>query len=135
MRRALLACVAALAALRPAHAGETERQMQRALIDRDRQAAEFADPRLRDMPQPSPAAPLRPDERALRAREREAYRLGLPPKPPAAPAPSTKPLPLPGGPGHAVDPVPVERGRSKSGVEGEEGGVRDVPRIHLEERP
>ena len=134
MRRVLLASVAAVATLRPADAGETEQQVQRALIDRDRQAAEFADPRLRDMPQPSPAAPLRADERALRAREREAYQLGLPPKTPP-PGPASKPLPLPGRPGHAVDAVPVQGARSKSPVQGEEGGVHDVPRVHLEERP
>ena len=135
MRRVLLACIAATATLGHADPGETERQVQRALIDRDRQAAEFADPRLRDMPPPSPAAPMRRDERALRAREREAYRLGLPPTPPASASPSSKPLPLPGGPGHAVDSVPVQGARSETGVEREKGRVRDVPRVDLEERP
>jgi len=90
---------------------EAERQTQRALIERDRQAAEFSRPELRDMPRRSDAEPLRPDERVLRVREREAYL--LPSAPGAAPTahPATaaqRPLPLPGRPGHAADPVPVQ---------------------------
>lgn len=97
-----------LAAAAPCRAdpAEAERQSQRALMERDRQAAEFSRPELREMPRRSDAEPLRPDERVLRAREREAYLLNV--SPPAAAAPSPRPLPLPGGPRHAVDPVPVQ---------------------------
>lgn len=88
---------------------EAERQAQRALIERDRQAAEFSRPELRDMPRRSEAEPLRPDERFQQAREREAWLRHRPPSPPPpAAGDSAKPLPLPGGPGHAVDPVPVQ---------------------------
>ncbi len=100
---------------------EAERQTERALIERDRQAAEFSRPELRDMPRRSDAEPLRPDERALRSRERDAWLLQHPPAPPPAPPPPAPPLPLPssipspvpssipGGPGHGVDPVPIQR--------------------------
>lgn len=91
---------------------EAEHQAQRALIERDRQAAEFSRPELRDMPRRSDAEPMRPDERAQQARERETWLRHLPP-PPAPPASgdAAKPLPLPRGPGHAVDPVPVQGSR------------------------
>jgi hypothetical protein len=135
MRRRFFACFLAAPALCHADPTEVERQVQRALIERDRQAAEFSRPELRDLPQPSPAAPLRPDERTMRAREREAYQLNPPPKAPAPAAPSAKPLPLPGGPGHAVDPVPVQGPRSEAGVQRDESGMRDVPRVDLEKRP
>lgn len=120
MRRAVLACLAALPALALAQAQptESERQIQRALIDRDREAAEFSRPELRNMPQPSAAEPLRPDERAMRAREREAYELGLPPRAPTAAPASPAPLPLPGGPPDVVDPIPVQGARGKAGIEG-----------------
>lgn len=114
MRRILLACLAAAPALGHADPAEVDRQVQRALIERDRQAAEFSRPELRDMPQPSAAEPLRADERVMRAREREAYH---PAPPPAPPAPNGKPLPLPGGPGHAVDPVPVQGTSGQAGVD------------------
>ena len=88
---------------------EAEHQAERALMDRDRQAGEFSRPELRDMPRRSKAEPLRPDERFQQAREREAWlRHRPPPPPPPAAGDSAKPLPLPGGPGHAVDPVPVQ---------------------------
>ena len=132
MRGFLLACLFAVPALGHADPSEVDRQVQRALIERDRQAAEFSRPELRDMPQPGPAEPLRPDERVMRAREREAYH---PPAPPAPPPPSPKPLPLPGGPRHAVDPVPAQRARSEAGVQRSQGGVRDVPPVDLEKRP
>jgi hypothetical protein len=135
MRWILLACFATVPALGHADPTEAERQVQRALIERDRQAAEFSRPELRNMPQPSAAEPLRPDERVMRAREREAYQLGLPPQPPAAAAPSPKPLPLPGGPRHAVDPVPVQGARGETDVKTGQGSVRDVPRVDLEKRP
>ena len=138
MRRIFLAGLAAvLTAPLPSRAQPTEaqREIERALIERDRQAAEFARPEVRDMPRPGPTEPLRPDERVMRSREREAYELGLPPKAPAKQPSVEKPLPLPGGPGHAVEPVPVQRPRSERGVEREKGRVRDVPGVDLEERP
>ncbi len=98
---------------------EAERQAERALIERDRQAADFSRPQLRDLPRPSDAEPLRPDERTLRARERDAWLLQHPSAPPPAPPPAEPPLPLPsstpssvpGRPGHGVDPVPVQGSR------------------------
>ena len=108
-----LALCAALIAL-SAHADpqEAQRQVQRALIQRDQQSAEFSQPALRDLHlrQLQDASPARPDERAFRAREREAYLLQR-----AAPAPdlrlerpSLQPSPLPGGPRHGIDPIPVQ---------------------------
>jgi hypothetical protein len=85
---------------------EAERQVERALIERDRQAAEFSRPELRNLPRKSDAEPLRSDERVLRSRERDAYLLSQPPAP-QAPPPVEAPLPLPGGAGHGVDPIPV----------------------------
>src|SRR4051812_39639906 len=93
----LAAALIALPALCRADPGEAERQAQRALIERDRQAAEFSRPELRTMALPNDATPLRPDERALRAREREAYLLQISPVL-QTPAPQA-PLPLPGGSG------------------------------------
>jgi hypothetical protein len=102
----LVAALIALPAPCRADPAEAERQAQRALIERDRQAAEFSRPELRGMGQPGDAAPLRPDERLLRERDREAWLLRISPvlQTPAPPAP----LPLPGGPGHTVDPIPVQ---------------------------
>ena len=92
---------------------ETQREAQRALIERDRQAAEFSRPELRDMPQRGYAEPLRPDERALRAREREAWLLRPEPQPaPQAQPPLPLPSSLPGGIDRAVDPIPVQGSRS-----------------------
>jgi hypothetical protein len=130
-----LAAVVAAPLLCRAQPSEAQRQIERALIERDRQAEEFARPEVRNMPQPSPAEPLRPDERVLRQREREAYELGLPPKPPVKAPLAEKPLALPGGPGHAVNPVPVPRPRSERRVERGKACVRDVPGIDLEKRP
>jgi hypothetical protein len=78
---------------------------QRALIERDRQSAEFARPELRELHNAQDQAhqPARPDERAAEQRERDAYLLRKP-VPPAS-APDYTPLPLPGGPGHGVEPV------------------------------
>jgi hypothetical protein len=79
-------------------------------MERDRQSAEFSRPELRDMPQRGYTAPFRPDERALRERERNEYLLQHEPVPP--PPPSEPPLPLPSavprGPGPAVDPIPIQ---------------------------
>ena len=83
-------------------------EIDRALIQRDRQSAEFSRPELRDLHtrQDQQHLPARADERAFQARERDAYpSVQRPaPAPPASPAP----LPLPGGPLHGVDPIPVQ---------------------------
>ncbi len=82
-------------------------EIDRAVIQRDRQSAEFSRPELRELhtQQDMQNRPLRVDERALQARERDAY-----PRPaPALPAtPSSGALPLPGGARHGVDPIPVQ---------------------------
>jgi len=79
--------------------------IDRALIERDRQSAEFSRPELRDfhLRQDTQNRPMRMDERTLQALEREAY-----PRPPAEVSlPDYRPLPLPGGVRHGVDPIPV----------------------------
>lgn len=84
--------------------------IDRAVIERDRQSAEFSRPELRDyhLRQDTQNRPMRADERALQARERDAY----PRAPVEIPVPDTKgnfgPLPLPGGVRHGVDPIPVQ---------------------------
>jgi hypothetical protein len=100
-----------------------EQEIQRALIQRDQQSAEFAAGVNRGSlenlhqrqlleagrplhPDPEIARQLRPYERERMAREREGFVLQLPP--PRVMDPE-KPLPLPGGPRHGVDPVPSQR--------------------------
>ena len=82
-------------------------EIDRALIERDRQSAEFSRPELRDLHtrQDQQNLPPRPDERSRQARERDAH-----PRPSqvAPPAASPGALPLPGGPGHGIDPIPVQ---------------------------
>ena len=87
--------------------------VQRAVIERDRQSAEFARPQLRDvhLRRDMQHLPPRPDERAVEERERYAQpRVVEDP----APAPDYPPLPLPSslpwGARHSVDPIPVQRG-------------------------
>jgi hypothetical protein len=82
-------------------------EVQRALIERDRQSAEFSRPELRNFhaQRDQQHLPARPDERAAEARERDA-RPAVSEKP--APGPDYRPLPLPGGPRHGVDPIPVQ---------------------------
>jgi hypothetical protein len=97
------------AALAPIWAGaqSNDAAIQRALIQRDRQSAEFSRPELRNLhtQQDRQPRPMHPDERAAQARERDAY----PRAEQAAPAPAGPgPLPLPGGPVHGVDPIPVQ---------------------------
>jgi hypothetical protein len=59
-------------------------------------------------PDPEIARQLRPYERERMAREREGFVLQLPPpKPNLQSDPDRKPLPLPGGPRHGVEPVPA----------------------------
>ena len=95
-----------VAALAPLAAAGQQAEIQRALIERDRQSAEFSRPELRELHQrqDQEARPARPDERAAQARERETVKHEE--KAPAAP--DHRPLPLPGGPRHGVDPIPVQ---------------------------
>jgi hypothetical protein len=101
-----------------------EQEIQRALIQRDQQSAEFAAGvrgvdvarlqqlhaiQLRDAgrplhPDPQIARQLQPYERIRAAAERE---LVLPP-PVRQAKPPEPPLPLPGGPRHGVDPIPAQ---------------------------
>jgi hypothetical protein len=113
MRLALL--LLAFLAL-PAKANPQE-EINRALIERDQRTAEFAagvsgnvDRRgleLLHQRQLFEARPLRPYDREQMAREREGFLLRLPP--PVIKDSSRKPLPLPGGPRHGVEPVPADR--------------------------
>ena len=81
--------------------------VQRAVIERDRQSAEFARPELRDyhLRKDQLHLPQRPDERQADERDRNAQPV-VSEKP--VNAPDYSPLPLPGGPGHGVDVVPVQ---------------------------
>ena len=99
---AALACTSLIAYADPAV------DAQRALIERDRQSAEFARPELRDFHarRDQLHLPARPDERAAEARDRDAYPLHQPA--PVAPAPDYRPLPFPGRPRHGIDPIPVQ---------------------------
>ena len=102
-----------------------DQALQRALIQRDQQSAEFAARlrgpqeaaalerlhaiQLRDAGRPLDADPatarqLLPYERSRMAEERVL--VFSPPQVKAAPTP--KPLPLPGGPAHGVDPIPPQ---------------------------
>ena len=116
--RIFIAAALALAA-GAAAADETESAIQRALVRRDQQSAEFA-ARLRGhslealhqrqllqldaAPQPGAY------ERGRMARERDAFVLRFsPPIQKSGSDPEFRaPLPLPGGPAHAVDPIPVQ---------------------------
>lgn len=100
-------------------AGANEQEIQRALIQRDQQSAEFA-ARLRGVDTSAlqqlharqltevtaRALPpeLHPYQRQKMADERA---LVLPP-PVTMVRPPEKPLPLPGGPKHGVDPIPAQ---------------------------
>lgn len=124
MKRVLLLCLAVL----PAGVLASEQEVQRALIERDQRTAEFAagvsgtvDRRGLEIlherqlfeagrplsPDPLLARQLQAYERERMARERGAFILRLPP--PVVIDPE-KPLPLPGGPRHGVEPVPANRG-------------------------
>ncbi|MGH8732162.1 MAG: hypothetical protein ACREVB_00570 [Burkholderiales bacterium] len=120
----LLAGLVALAICGTAAADDQMRQVQRALIQRDQQSAEFAAQvrgqdvgrlqrlhagQLRDALQPMHVDPgidrgLMPYQRERMAQERE---LVFPPPVVRAQAPEP-PLPLPGGLRHGVDPIPVQ---------------------------
>jgi hypothetical protein len=100
--------LATLAFAGPAAADPAQQQIeiQRALMQRDRQSAEFSRPELRDLhSQQERRVEIRPDERALQARERESVPAT---RPENAPLKYYRALPLPGGPRHGVDPIPVQ---------------------------
>jgi hypothetical protein len=112
--RFLLLALLPLTCLANPHAQE----IQRALIERDRQSADFARG-VASQPLPADAGrPLHPDPviaRELRPYERmrdaEAREIRFAPpvvlrKKSAADA-DAKPLPLPGGPRHGVEPIPA----------------------------
>ena len=101
MKRAAL-----LLLLVPLAASAQQTEAERAVIERDRQSAEFSNPALRDLHsrRDQQHLPARPDERAAEAREREAQPL---PERAAPPAPDYRPLPLPGGPRPGVEPITV----------------------------
>lgn len=101
-------------------ADANDQEIQKALIQRDQSSAEFAarvrgaDPsaleqlharQLLEASRPLAIQPqLHPYQRQKMADERA---LVLPPPVPMA-KPPEKPLPLPGGPKHGVDPIPVQ---------------------------
>ena len=91
----------------PVHAQQTE--IDRALIQRDRQSAEFARPELRDLHQQQDMrqGPFRADERVMQSRERDAAPNQTSSGKEVA-SPYARPLPLPGGPRPLVDPIPVQ---------------------------
>ena len=81
--------------------------VQRAVIERDRQSAEFARPELRDyhLRKDQRHLPQRPDERQAEERDRNAQPVVV--EEPVQ-APDYGPLPLPGGPAHGVNVIPVQ---------------------------
>ena len=86
--------------------------VQRAVIERDRQSAEFVRPELRDyhLRKDQQHLPARPDERQAEERDRNAQPVPTE-KPAQAPDGSPAfypPLPLPGGPAHSVNVIPVQ---------------------------
>lgn len=113
-----------LAALTVFPLAAQEVEIQRSVIQRDQQSAEFA-ARVRgadvgalqqlharqliEVTTIPVQTELRPNQRQTMANERSL--LVLPPPPMLVTKPE-KPLPLPGGPKHGVDPIPVESGRN-----------------------
>jgi hypothetical protein len=116
----MIACSAAF----PCRANDQE--IQRALVQRDQQSAAFAagvrggDRAALDAlharqlteigtpplhPDPAVARQMQPYQRQKMADERA---LVLPPPVLQQPRTAEKPLPLPGGPGHVVDPIPAQ---------------------------
>jgi hypothetical protein len=105
-----------------------EQEIQRSLIQRDQQSAEFA-ARVRGVdttqleqlharqlveiraphPDPEVGRQLQGYQRQKMADERA---LVLPPPAVTLAKPVEKPLPLPGGPRHGVDPIPAQGGRN-----------------------
>ena len=118
----------AMALLISSTAFANDQEIQRALIQRDQQSAEFAAGvrggdraslealharQQREItaqplhPDPAVASQLAPIQRQRMAEERT---LVLSP-PIVQVKPPERPLPLPGGPGHVVDPVPAQSSR------------------------
>jgi hypothetical protein len=97
---------ALLLLLVPLAASAQQTEAERAVIERDRQSAEFSNPALRDphLRRDQQHLPPRPDERAAEARERDAQPV---PERAAPPPPDYRPLPLPGGPRPGVEPITV----------------------------
>jgi hypothetical protein len=89
-----------------------QQEIQRALIQRDQQSAEFSNRgleslharQLQELAAPSVPPHLMPYQRQRMADERV---LALPP-PVVQVRPDEKPLPLPGGQRHGVDPIPAQ---------------------------
>jgi hypothetical protein len=102
MKSVLLALLVPLAAL-----AQQDPAVQRAVIERDRQSAEFARPELRDyhLRKDQQHLPQRPDERQVDERDRNAQPVAVENP---VPAPDYSPLPLPGGPAHGVNVIPVQ---------------------------
>jgi hypothetical protein len=109
MKLLLATCLLPLSCLANPH----EQEIQRALIQRDQQSAEFAAgvnrPALETLHyrqnQELAGREPKPYDRQRMAREREGFVLRLPPPKANAAASDLKPLPLPGGPQHGVQPV------------------------------
>jgi hypothetical protein len=96
-------------------AAADEPALQRALIQRDQQSAEFAAGARRGVLEAlherqllEAATAPQPGQRERMAREREAL-LSRQPAPSATAPVMSDPLPLPGGPAHGVQPVPAHR--------------------------
>lgn len=95
-----------------------QQEIQRALIQRDQQSAEFANKgletlharQLQEASQPLPGH-LPPYQRERMKRERDQAKTGTDPisseKGSVPNFPDYRPLPLPGGPRNGVDPIPV----------------------------
>jgi hypothetical protein len=95
-----------------------QQEIQRALIQRDQQSAEFASKgletlhtrQLQEASQPLPPH-LLPYRRERMKQEREQAKIGTDPFSPEKGSvpnfPDYRPLPLPGGPRHGVDPIPA----------------------------
>ena len=111
---ALLGSIAALSV------SAQQQEIQRALIERDQQSAEFAARvrgqdtarleqlharQLSEVTTQPVASELRPYQRQKMADERA---LVLPPPVVREAASDARPLPLPGGPRHGVDPIPAQ---------------------------
>jgi len=95
-----------------------EQEIQRALIQRDQQSAEFA-ARLRGADTSAleqlharqlveAARPLQPELHPYQRQRMADERLLVLPPPTVTLATPPEPLPLPGGPRHGVDPIPAQ---------------------------
>jgi hypothetical protein len=112
---ALALALSAAAGLSPAN----EQEIQKALVQRDQQSAEFAarvrgadTSRLEQLHSRQlleiSTQPLQPELRPYQRQKMSDERaLVLPPPTPAV-RPVEKPLPLPGRPGHVIDPIPAQ---------------------------